>query len=69
MTLNATRYFSNSIVGQPQVGADINILETNALPKYNVVISTVMVTLMLALLRVYLSLPPLHLLVWRHSIT
>ena len=36
MTLNATRYFSNSIVGQPQVGADINILETNALPKYNV---------------------------------
>lgn len=36
MTLNSTRYFSNSIVGTPLVGADINIYETHAVPKYNV---------------------------------
>lgn len=36
MTLNTTRYFNNSIVGAPLVGADINIYETHANPKYNV---------------------------------
>lgn len=36
MSLNANRYFSNSIIGTPQVGADINIMETHALPKFNI---------------------------------
>jgi hypothetical protein len=36
MTLNASRYFSNAIVGTPQVGADINILEVHATPRFAV---------------------------------
>lgn len=30
----STRYFSNAIVGTPSVGADVNILEVNELPKF-----------------------------------
>lgn len=36
MTLNSSRYFSNAIVGTPQVGADINVLEVHATPKFAV---------------------------------
>lgn len=36
MTLNSSRYFSNAIVGTPQVGADINILEVHATPRFAV---------------------------------
>jgi hypothetical protein len=34
MAVTSTNYFSNAIVGQPQVGADFNIYDTNAEPKY-----------------------------------
>lgn len=36
MALNSLSYFTNSVVGQMQVGADINIMETNASPKFAV---------------------------------
>lgn len=34
MALNSASYFNNAIVGTMQVGADINILEINASPKF-----------------------------------
>lgn len=36
MALNAASYFGNSIAGTMQVGADVNIMETNASPKYGI---------------------------------
>ena len=36
MAVSTTSYFSNSIVGQPQVGADIDIFDTASSPKYAV---------------------------------
>lgn len=36
MAVSADSYFSNSIIGTPQVGADIDIFETSATPKYAV---------------------------------
>lgn len=34
MALNANRYFSNSIIGTPGAGADFNVYDTHALPRY-----------------------------------
>jgi hypothetical protein len=34
MAYIAGSYFSNAIVGSPQVGADVNVLEVNATPKF-----------------------------------
>lgn len=34
MALNSDSYFSNAIQGVPQVGSDVNILETHAAPKF-----------------------------------
>lgn len=34
MALNSSSYFSNAIVGVPQVGTDVNVLETHANPKF-----------------------------------
>ena len=34
MAVSTDNYYSNSIVGQPQVGADIDIYETSSSPKY-----------------------------------
>ena len=36
MAVSTTSYFSNSIIGVPQVGADIDIYETGSNPKYAV---------------------------------
>ena len=36
MAVSATSYFSNSLVGQMQVGSDIDIYETSATPKFAV---------------------------------
>jgi hypothetical protein len=36
MAVATTSYFSNSIVGQPQLGADIDLFDTTANPKYAV---------------------------------
>ena len=36
MAVSSSSYFSNSIVGQPQVGADIDIYESSTSPKYAV---------------------------------
>lgn len=36
MALNSSTYFTNSIVGQPQAGADVNIYDTHASPRYPV---------------------------------
>lgn len=34
MALNSASYFSNGIVGAPQTGADVNVLETHANPRF-----------------------------------
>ena len=36
MTLPSAQYFSNAIVGQMQVGADVNLYRQDTAPKYAV---------------------------------
>jgi hypothetical protein len=36
MAVSANSYFSNAIIGDPQVGSDINIYDTSTTPKYSI---------------------------------